>query len=91
MEEKKLKIEEVEIENQETPDLLNQEMNQEMDQEAQAQALMSLASDLKILKAYHRSTRNDIYLYGIGERRAVSKKERQKKKAKRRMAKKSKR
>jgi hypothetical protein len=88
MEEKKLKIEEVEIENQETPDLLNQEMNQEMNQEAQAQMLMSLASDPKILKAY-RSIRSDIY--GIRERRAVSKKERQKKKAKRRMAKKSKR
>jgi fatty acid desaturase len=90
MEEKKLNIEEVEIENQETPDLLNQEMNQEMDQEAQAQVLMSLASDPKILKAY-RSIRSDIYMYGIGERRSVSKKERQKKKAKRRMAKKSKR
>lgn len=88
MEEKKLKIEEVEIENQETPDLLDQEMNQEMDQEAQAQMLMSLASDPKILKAY-RYIRSDIY--GIGERRSVSKKERQKKKAKRRMAKKSKR
>lgn len=48
---------------------------------------MSLFSDPKILKSY-RAVRNDIY--GIGERRQVSKKEKQKKKAKRRMAKKTK-
>lgn len=73
MEEKKLNIEEVESETITS--------NQE------AQMLMRLASDPKIIKAY-RSIRSDIY--GIGERRAVSKKEKQKKKSKRRMAKKSK-
>jgi hypothetical protein len=87
MEEKKLKFEEVENDttitpNQETITLKNQENYRE------AEMLMRLANDPKTIKAY-RSIRSDIY--GIGERRAVSKKERQKKKAKRRMAKKSKR
>lgn len=53
---------------------------------SQEAELMSLFSDPKILKSY-RAVRNDIY--GIGERRQVSKKEKQKKKAKRRMAKKT--
>ena len=69
---------------------------------SQEAELMSLFSDPKILKSY-RAVRNDIYpkilksyravrndIYGIGERRQVSKKEKQKKKAKRRMAKKTK-
>lgn len=50
--------------------------------------MMGLMADPKIMKAY-RSIRRDIY--GVGERRPVSKKEKKKKKAKRRMAKKSKR
>lgn len=50
--------------------------------------LMGLMADPKIMKAY-RAIRRDIY--GVGERRPVSKKEKKKKKAKRRMAKKSKR
>jgi hypothetical protein len=50
--------------------------------------LMGLMDDPKIMKAY-RAIRRDIY--GVGERRPVSKKEKKKKKAKRRMAKKSKR
>lgn len=84
MEEKKLNIEEVESESI-TVEQENYQENLYSDQEAQM--LMSLANDPKIIKAY-RSIRSDIY--GIGERRAVSKKEKQKKKAKRRMAKKSK-
>ena len=88
MEEKKLKFEEVES----NTITVEQEMEQENYQEnlhsnQESQMLMSLASDPKIIKAY-RSIRSDIY--GIGERRAVSKKEKQKKKSKRRMAKKSK-
>lgn len=84
MEEKKLNIEEVESETITS----KQESNQEnLYSNQEAQMLMSLANDPKIIKAY-RSIRSDIY--GIGERRAVSKKEKQKKKAKRRMAKKSK-
>lgn len=55
---------------------------------AQEAELMSMISDPKVMKAY-RAIRRDIY--GVGERRQVSKKEKQKKKAKRRMAKKSKR
>ena len=53
-----------------------------------AAELMGLMADPKIMKAY-RAIRNDIY--GVGERRPVSKKEKKKKRAKRRMAKKSKR
>lgn len=55
---------------------------------AQEAELMSMISNPKVMKAY-RAIRRDIY--GVGERRQVSKKEKQKKKAKRRMAKKSKR
>lgn len=55
---------------------------------AQEAELMGMISDPKVMKAY-RAIRRDIY--GVGERRQVSKKEKQKKKAKRRMAKKSKR
>lgn len=85
MEEKKLNIEEVESETI----TLNQESNRENLYSNQEEALgllrlASLAYDSKINKAYRN------YIYGIGERRAVSKKEKQKKKAKRRMAKKSK-
>ena len=61
---------------------------------SQEAELMSLFSDPKILRPYRAvrnfltaAVRNDIY--GIGERRQVSKKEKQKKKAKRRMAKKT--
>lgn len=50
--------------------------------------LMSVISDPKIMKAY-RAIRKDVY--GVGERHQVSQKENKKKKAKRRMAKKSKR
>lgn len=50
--------------------------------------LMRLISDQKVMRSY-RAVRNE--LFGIGERRQVSKAERKKKKAKRRMAKKSKR
>ena len=82
MEEKKLNIEEVESETITSKQESNQE-NLYSNQE-EALMLMRLASDSKINKAYRN------YIYGIGERRAVSKKEKQKKKAKRRMAKKSK-
>jgi TRAP-type C4-dicarboxylate transport system substrate-binding protein len=50
--------------------------------------LMGLISDPKVMKAY-RAVRRDVY--GVGERRKVSQKEKKKKKAMRRMAKKSKR
>ena len=55
---------------------------------AQEEELMSLISDPKVMKAY-RAIRRDIY--GVGERRQVSRKEKKKKKSKRRMVKKSKR
>lgn len=51
--------------------------------------LMGLMADPKIMMKAYRAIRRDIY--GVGERRPVSKKEKKKKKAKRRMAKKSKR
>ena len=50
--------------------------------------MMNMFSDPKIMKAY-RDIRSDIY--GVGERRQVTKKEKKKKKAKRRMTKKSRR
>lgn len=53
----------------------------------EAELMMSLISDPKVMKAY-RDIRSDIY--GVSERRQVSKKEKKKKKAKRRMVKKSK-
>lgn len=83
MEEKKLNIEEVESETITS----NQESNQEnlYSNQEEALMLMHLASDPKKINRAYRN-----YIYGIGERRAVSKKEKQKKKAKRRMAKKSK-
>lgn len=84
MEEKKLNIEEVESD---TITVEQENYQENLYNNQESQMLMSLASDPKIIKAY-RSIRSDIY--GIGERRAVSKKEKQKKKAKRRMAKKSK-
>lgn len=54
---------------------------------AKAQELMEMFSDPKVLQAY-RNIRKDIY--GVGERKKVSQKDKKKKKAKRRMAKKSK-
>jgi hypothetical protein len=56
--------------------------------EAKEAELMRLIADPKIMRAY-RAIRSDIY--GVKERYQVSKKEKQKKKAKRRMAKKSRR
>ena len=55
---------------------------------SQEAELMSLIANPKVMKAY-RAFRNDIY--GVGERKPVSKAEKKKKKAKRRMVKKSKR
>lgn len=55
------------------------------DQQAE---LMRLIADARVMKSY-RAVRDD--LFGIGKRRQVSKAENKKKKAKRRMAKKSKR
>ena len=57
-------------------------------QEAELTRMMSVISDPKIMKAY-RAIRKDVY--GVGERRQVSQKEKKKKKSKRRMTKKSKR
>ena len=54
---------------------------------AQEAELMSLMSHTRFMKAY-RAIRSDIY--GVSERRQMSKKEKKKKKAKRRMVKKSK-
>lgn len=62
------------------------ELSEEL--QMKSQELLSLVSDPRVMRAY-RSVRND--LFGIGERRQVSKAEKKKKKAKRRMAKKSKR
>ena len=62
------------------------ELSEEL--QMKSQELLSLVSDPRVMRSY-RSVRND--LFGIGERRQVSKAEKKKKKAKRRMAKKSKR
>ena len=56
--------------------------------EAKSQELIELISDPRVMRSY-RAVRND--LFGIGERKPMSKAEKKKKKAKRRMAKKSKR
>jgi hypothetical protein len=50
--------------------------------------LMSLIDDSRVMRSYKKVI-NDIY--GVGNRKPVSKKEKKKKKAKRRMAKQSKR
>lgn len=52
--------------------------------------LMRLIDDSRVMSSY-KKVRNDIYGYGVGNRKPVSKKEKKKKKAKRRMAKQSKR
>lgn len=75
------------------PEVINDAVKaevKELSEELQmkSQELLSLVSDPRVMRAY-RSVRND--LFGIGERRQVSKAEKKKKKAKRRMAKKSKR
>ena len=56
--------------------------------EAKSQELMELISDPRVMRSY-RAFRND--LFGIGERKPMTKSEKKKKKAKRRMVKKSKR
>ena len=50
--------------------------------------LMRLMADYRVMSSY-KKVRN--YIYGVGNRKPVSKKEKKKKKAKRRMAKQSKR
>ena len=55
---------------------------------AQEAELMRLVSDPKVMKSYKDASRR---VLGVGERRPLSKKEIKKKKAKRRMSKKSKR
>lgn len=81
------------IETDSKPEVINDAVKaevKELSEELQmkSQELLSLVSDPRVMRAY-RSVRND--LFGIGERRQVSKAEKKKKKAKRRMAKKSKR
>lgn len=56
--------------------------------EMKSQELMSMISDPRVMRSY-RAVRND--LFGVGERKPMTKAEKKKKKAKRRMAKKSKR
>lgn len=56
--------------------------------EMKSEELLSLISDPRVMRSY-RAVRND--LFGIGERKPMTKAEKKKKKAKRRMAKKSKR
>lgn len=70
-------------------DCNSEDVSASTDEEAKAKAqeLMEIISDPKVLRAY-RNVRNGIY--GIGERKQVSQKDKKKKKAKRRMAKKSK-
>lgn len=83
------KIIETDSKPEEVNDAVKDEVK-ELSEELQmkSQELLSLVSDPRVMRAY-RSVRND--LFGIGERRQVSKAEKKKKKAKRRMAKKSKR
>jgi hypothetical protein len=80
--------------NENTAETIDQEIKEVIENDpdvmklkAQEAELMNLISDPKVMKAY-RAIRRDIY--GVSERRQVSKKEKKKKKAKRRMAKKSK-
>lgn len=56
--------------------------------EMKSQELMNMISDPRVMRSY-QAVRND--LFGIGERKPMTKAEKKKKKAKRRMAKKSKR
>lgn len=81
------------IETDSKPEEINDAVKEEVkelseDLQMKSQELLSLVSDPRVMRSY-RSVRND--LFGIGERRQVSKAEKKKKKAKRRMAKKSKR
>lgn len=74
---------------EEVNDAVKEEVK-ELSEELQikSQELLSLVSDPRVMRDY-RTVRNTYF--GIGERRHVSKAEKKKKKAKRRMAKKSKR
>lgn len=81
------------IETDSKPEVINDAVKAEVKEiseelQMKSQELLSLVSDPRVMRSY-RSVRND--LFGIGERRQVSKAEKKKKKAKRRMAKKSKR
>jgi hypothetical protein len=81
------------IENNSKPEEINDTVTEEVNElseelQMKSQELLSLFSDPRVMRAY-RTVRND--LFGIGERRQVSKAEKKKKKAKRRMAKQSKR
>lgn len=81
------------IETDSKPEEINDAVKEEVKElseelQMKSQELLSLVSDPRVMRSY-RSVRND--LFGIGERRQVSKAEKKKKKAKRRMAKKSKR
>ena len=63
-----------------------QQLSEEL--EMKSQELLNIISDPRVMNSY-RAVRND--LFGIGERKPMTKAEKKKKKAKRRMAKKSKR
>jgi hypothetical protein len=81
------------IETDSKPGVINDAVKEEVKElseelQMKSQELLSLVSDPRVMRSY-RSVRND--LFGIGERRQVSKAEKKKKKAKRRMAKQSKR
>lgn len=81
------------IETDSKPEVINDAVKDEVKElseelQMKSQELLSLVSDPRVMRSY-RSVRNDPF--GIGERRQVSKAEKKKKKAKRRMAKKSKR
>lgn len=79
-------VETVKVEGNETSDTSTESVSDE-EAAAKAQELMRLISDPNVLKAY-RNIRSDVY----GKKRTqVSKKDVKKKKAKRRMAKKSRR
>ena len=79
-------VETVKVEGNETSDTSTESVSNE-EAAAKAQELMRLISDPNVLKAY-RDIRSDVY----GKKRTqVSKKDTKKKKAKRRMAKKSRR
>ena len=79
-------VETVKVEGNETSDTSTESVSDE-EATAKAQELMRLISDPNVLKAY-RNIRSDVY----GKKRTqVSKKDSKKKKAKRRMAKKSRR
>lgn len=79
-------VETVQVEGNETSDTSTESVSDE-EAAAKAQELMRLISDPNVLKAY-RNIRSDVY----GKKRPqVSKKDVKKKKAKRRMAKKSRR